>query len=89
MVGITSVVGEKGQVTIPKPLRDLFGLRPGDKVEFDEKNREIVLRRRPRADPAAIAEAFRAKYGPLFTKQEFKHADWDALYEEQLSERGK
>jgi len=36
----------KGQVTIPKRIRDLLGLKPGDPVEFffDEQG-EVVLRR--------------------------------------------
>jgi AbrB family looped-hinge helix DNA binding protein len=29
-----SVVSEKGQVTIPKPLRDRLGIRPGAVLEF-------------------------------------------------------
>jgi len=28
-------VTRKGQVTIPKPVRDRLGIRPGSKVDFD------------------------------------------------------
>ncbi len=36
----------KGQVTIPKRLRDHLGLRPGDEVEFAvEQDGRVVLRR--------------------------------------------
>jgi AbrB family looped-hinge helix DNA binding protein len=36
----------KGQVTIPKPLRDHLGLRPGDAVEFTlEEDGRVVLRK--------------------------------------------
>jgi AbrB family looped-hinge helix DNA binding protein len=31
-----SRVNTKGQVTIPKALRERFGFRPGDEVEFIE-----------------------------------------------------
>jgi antitoxin PrlF len=30
-----STITVKGQVTIPKPVRDRLGLKPGDEVKFD------------------------------------------------------
>lgn len=41
-VGMSSV-NEKGQVTIPKEIRDLLQLKPGDKVVFIERDNEIVV----------------------------------------------
>jgi AbrB family looped-hinge helix DNA binding protein len=38
-------VTEKGQVTIPKILRDEFGISPGTEVEFVGKRDHIVLRK--------------------------------------------
>lgn len=35
----------KGQVTIPKPIRDRYGLRPGSEVRFVEEDRRVVLRK--------------------------------------------
>lgn len=34
LFGMTSRVGPKGQVVIPKPLRDQIGIVPGDEVEI-------------------------------------------------------
>ena len=35
----------KGQITIPKAIRDSLGLKPGDKVEFIlGKNREVIFK---------------------------------------------
>ena len=36
-------ITEKGQVTIPKTVRERFGLRPGMEVRFVEKDRRVVL----------------------------------------------
>ncbi|AKG92014.1 transcriptional regulator, AbrB family [Geoglobus ahangari] len=40
----TRTVGKKGQVTIPKEIRDRFGLKEGKKVIFEVKGDEIILR---------------------------------------------
>ncbi|MGN6583759.1 MAG: AbrB/MazE/SpoVT family DNA-binding domain-containing protein [Rhizobiaceae bacterium] len=43
---MSTTVTTKGQVTIPKSVRDLLGLKPGTKVEFRAGvNGEIVLKR--------------------------------------------
>jgi AbrB family looped-hinge helix DNA binding protein len=40
-------VGERGQVTIPKPLRTRHGLGPKTEVEFCEVGASLVLRKKP------------------------------------------
>ncbi len=42
---------EKGQVTIPKPLRDSLGLEPGQELEFEEHGGTLVVRRVAPSDP--------------------------------------
>jgi len=38
-------VGERGQVTIPKEIRDQFGIGPDTEVEFQVTAGEIVLKK--------------------------------------------
>lgn len=45
-----SKVGERGQVTIPKRLRRSLGIRPGEEVDFEERDGALVVRRASRAD---------------------------------------
>lgn len=40
-------IGERGQVTIPKEIRDKFGLGPETEVEFREVNGAILLKKAP------------------------------------------
>jgi AbrB family looped-hinge helix DNA binding protein len=48
-----STVRERGQVTIPKPLRDRMGIKAGQRVEIEEQNGELVLRKVFEDDPIA------------------------------------
>lgn len=38
-------VTTKGQVTIPKPIREELGLQPGDEVTFEETDDGFVIRK--------------------------------------------
>jgi antitoxin PrlF len=40
-------VGERGQVTIPKEIRERFGIAPNTEVEFRVVNNSIVLHKKP------------------------------------------
>jgi len=39
---ITTVVNRKGQVTIPKSLRDRYGFPPGTKVVWLERDADLI-----------------------------------------------
>ena len=41
-------VGERGQITIPKQIRDRFGIGPESEVEFQIVESSIVLRKKPK-----------------------------------------
>jgi antitoxin PrlF len=47
-----AVVAERGQVTIPKPLREKLGIRPGTELEFIAKDGTLVARK-ARTDPVS------------------------------------
>ena len=48
---MNAVLSEKGQVTIPKPLRERLGLRPGHILDFSEDRGRLVATKQPPEDP--------------------------------------
>jgi AbrB family looped-hinge helix DNA binding protein len=42
---MTYRVGPKGQVVIPKTIRDELGIVPGDEVDVERRQSEVVIRR--------------------------------------------
>lgn len=59
-------VGERGQVTIPKEIREQFGIGPNSQVDFSVVRGEIVLKKKPRKlDVAKVAARFRSRLAPL------------------------
>jgi AbrB family looped-hinge helix DNA binding protein len=46
-----AVISEKGQITIPKVLRDSLALTPGTTLDFEEREGVLVGRRVTDADP--------------------------------------
>ena len=74
-------VGPKGQVVIPKEIRDEKKILPGDEV-FVELNDKGILIEKPRRDVVADFERI-AKSGKSIDKTD-PHA-----YEEELEERWK
>ncbi len=39
----TTIMGERGQITIPKAIRDLEGLKPGNKVVVKIEDNQIIV----------------------------------------------
>jgi antitoxin PrlF len=74
---MNTVVSEKGQVTIPKPLRDSLGLVPGTELDFEERDGALVARRVVREDPLSrlvgllprmdVDRALASQRGPAWT----------------------
>jgi len=57
-----TTISEKGQVTIPKPLRDRLGLHPGQVLDFREEKGKLVATKTQTTDPVG------AVFGILQTK---------------------
>jgi AbrB family looped-hinge helix DNA binding protein len=58
-----TVVSEKGQVTIPKPLRERLGIRPGNALDFTEEQGRLV------ATKVTTQDAVESVYGVLRLKR--------------------
>lgn len=57
------MVSEKGQITVPKPLRERLGIRAGDQLDVSEENGRLILRKAMSNDPVA------AVYGILSDRE--------------------
>ena len=49
-------LGEKGQIVIPKDVRDYLGLKPGSEVILEVRGRELIIK--PGGDPEKFVEEF-------------------------------
>ncbi len=68
---MTTTVTSKGQVTIPKAVRDLLGIKPGSKVDF-RRNEEgdIVLMPAEEKRPVSRFERLLGHAGPGMSTDE-------------------
>ncbi|MBA3508587.1 MAG: AbrB/MazE/SpoVT family DNA-binding domain-containing protein [Thermoleophilaceae bacterium] len=46
-----AIVSEKGQVTIPKRLRERLGIRPGETLEFEDDDGRLIATKASDRDP--------------------------------------
>lgn len=78
MVGIQlhATVGEKGQIVIPKPIRDMFQIRPFSELVFDVEKETILIKKKQ--DNLKVLEEYLSAVKTKKTPP--KKIDWDALY---------
>jgi antitoxin PrlF len=68
---MSTTVTAKGQVTIPKPVRDLLGIAPGSKVDFHRAaDGSIVLVRADKKRPLSRFAKMRGHAGKGLTTDE-------------------
>ena len=72
-----AVVSEKGQVTIPKRLRDSMDIKPGQTLDFEEQRGTLVVRKAPSDDFQAAMDKWRG-----FLKDKFPGWTSDQLLED-------
>ncbi|MCP3857102.1 MAG: AbrB/MazE/SpoVT family DNA-binding domain-containing protein [Actinomycetia bacterium] len=65
-------VTEKGQITIPKDIRDALGIGAGTEVEFERDNETIVVRKAtgPTTRGRQLAERLRGRGDVAMTTSE-------------------
>lgn len=73
-------VTEKGQVTIPKDIRDALGIGAGTEVEFERRRDSIVIRKssRGRSRGQQLAERLRGRGDVEMTTDEIMALTRDA-----------
>jgi antitoxin PrlF len=69
---IMSTVTTKGQVTIPKPIRDSLGIQPGSQVEFVMNHDGEIVLRKAGMDKSVLHrfDRFRGSAGPGMSTDE-------------------
>jgi AbrB family looped-hinge helix DNA binding protein len=69
---MATTVTTKGQVTIPKPVRDLLGIRPGSAVDFElaADGRIVLVKAQGEPVVASRFQALRGIAGPGMSTDE-------------------
>jgi AbrB family looped-hinge helix DNA binding protein len=85
---MTYKVGPKGQVVLPKAVRDRLGIQPGDEVLVEDDGDEVRIRRaevpvRLRGmlceenDPLPLTRAVEADHRWEIAHDEMREAEWE------------
>ncbi len=82
-VGVKRKLGVKGQVVIPKEIRERLNLREGSTLTFDVSDRTILVR--PEPSPDEIVERFLSMRG----KKLRKLVDWKATLDDEYQAPGR
>ena len=80
--GMKAVVSEKGQVTIPKALRESLALTPGTALEFEEREGLLVGRRVADHDPLSRLIGLLPRIDVDKAVRDLRGPAWDAHVDE-------
>ncbi|WP_084584800.1 AbrB/MazE/SpoVT family DNA-binding domain-containing protein [Thermus tengchongensis] len=75
---VKSKVSSKGQITLPKRVREILGVGPGEEVAFEVREGEVVLRARKRVPLEALLGRLRglAAYPGEEEERRVREAAW-------------
>lgn len=76
---LITTVTQKGQVTIPKEIRDYLGLDTGSKVEFIRKNGKVNLEQIQDFSSMKGVVKSKRKFSQKLLKEEEKAAEEEAV----------
>jgi len=76
-------LGSKGQVVIPREVREKLGLREGEDLAFEVSGNTILVRREP--SPEEIVERFLSVKG----RKRLKLMDWKSVIDEEYKVPGR
>ncbi len=74
MITQRSKVGERGQVVIPKPIRDMFKIEPQDEISFKVDDGRIYI------EPTNPEEILREYLSEVKRVKKPKKIDWKKEY---------
>ena len=80
-MNIRKKLGQKGQLVIPKVVREFLGIKPGDVVVIEVREKEVLIK--PGVDPERFVEDFCS----LTEKKLKKKIDLEKLLEAEVEER--
>lgn len=83
MVRLKAPVGTKGQVVIPKPVRDQLHIRPGGSVYFDLADGRVYL------EPENVDEFLEELFTAIPKRRIDPETDWGEIYYEQIAARNR
>jgi antitoxin PrlF len=67
-----ATITSKGQVTIPKEIRDVLGVHPGDAVDFAIQNGQVVVQ--SRLKPSALKGILKGRVKRPLTVEQMRDA---------------
>jgi AbrB family looped-hinge helix DNA binding protein len=76
-----STLTSKGQVTIPKPIRDALGVRPGDRVRFVRLDNGTVVVEPETVDVRSLQGMFKHRVKRRISVEEMDEAIAKAVVE--------